>query len=55
MEWLTALFDVIVHLDEHLLWLARNYGVWIYAVLFLIVFCETGLVVTQAAVRFGLE
>ena len=46
MEWLTALFDVIVHLDEHLLWLARNYGVWIYAVLFLIVFCETGLVVT---------
>jgi membrane-associated protein len=46
VEWLTALFDVIVHLDEHLLWLARNYGVWIYAVLFLIVFCETGLVVT---------
>ena len=46
MEWLAAFVDLIVHLDEHLLWLAQNYGGWIYAVLFLIVFCETGLVVT---------
>ena len=46
MEWLAAFVDLIVHLDEHLLWLAQTYGAWIYAVLFLIVFCETGLVVT---------
>ncbi|HEY7759604.1 MAG TPA: DedA family protein [Burkholderiales bacterium] len=46
MEWLAALVDLIVHLDDHLLWLAQTYGAWIYAVLFLIVFCETGLVVT---------
>jgi membrane-associated protein len=46
VEWFAAFVDLIVHLDEHLLWVARNYGAWIYAVLFLIVFCETGLVVT---------
>jgi membrane-associated protein len=46
VEWLAAFVDLIVHLDEHLLWLAQTYGAWIYAVLFLIVFCETGLVVT---------
>jgi membrane-associated protein len=46
VDWLAAIVDLIVHLDEHLLWVAQRYGVWIYAVLFLIVFCETGLVVT---------
>ena len=46
MEWFAALVDLIVHLDEHLQWIAQNYGGWIYVVLFLIVFCETGLVVT---------
>ena len=46
MEWVTAFVDLVVHLDQHLLWVAQNYGGWIYAVLFVIVFCETGLVVT---------
>jgi membrane-associated protein len=46
MEWLTQLWDVIVHLDTHLVWVVENYGAWIYGLLFLIVFCETGLVVT---------
>jgi len=46
MEWFATLVDLIVHLDQHLLWVAQNYGGWIYAILFLIVFCETGLVVT---------
>jgi membrane-associated protein len=46
VEWLSTFVDLIVHLDEHLLWVAQHYGAWIYAVLFLIVFCETGLVVT---------
>lgn len=38
--------DVVLHLDVHLLKLVAEYGVWIYAILFAIIFCETGLVVT---------
>ncbi len=38
--------DFILHIDAHLIELSAQYGVWIYAILFLIVFCETGLVVT---------
>ncbi|WP_437882701.1 DedA family protein [Pseudomonas sp. LRF_L74] len=37
--------DLILHLDAYLDLLVRNYGVWIYAILFLVIFCETGLVV----------
>lgn len=39
------LLDFILHVDEHLLEFIRNYGVWVYGILFLIVFVETGLVV----------
>jgi len=39
------LVDFILHLDVHLDELVANYGMWIYAILFLIVFCETGLIV----------
>ena len=46
MEFVSALFQVFVHLDQHLLSVAQDYGVWVYLLLFLIVFCETGLVVT---------
>jgi len=46
MDLISGFFDLILHLDRHLLELARNYGVWIYAILFLIVFLETGVVVT---------
>lgn len=46
MELLAAFIDLVLHLDKHLLALARDYGVWIYLILFLIIFCETGLVVT---------
>lgn len=45
MEWLTSLLDLVMHLDTHLLALSQEYGVWIYAILFLIIFGETGLVV----------
>lgn len=38
--------DLILHVDKHLLTFAQNYGVLIYGLLFAIVFCETGLVVT---------
>lgn len=40
------LFDFVLHLDEHLTVFVANYGLWIYALLFLVIFCETGLVVT---------
>lgn len=46
MEWLSAVVDLILHLDRHLMvWIAA-YGAWIYVILFAIVFAETGLVVT---------
>jgi membrane-associated protein len=38
--------DLVLHLDVHLLKMVGEYGVWIYAILFAIIFCETGLVVT---------
>lgn len=46
MELLTAFIDIVLHLDQHLLALTQTYGTWIYLILFLIIFCETGLVVT---------
>jgi membrane-associated protein len=46
MELLSWFIDFVLHLDSHLVELLRNYGLWIYAILFLIVFAETGLVVT---------
>lgn len=46
MELLTTFIDLMLHLDKHLAALVTQYGAWVYAILFLIVFCETGLVVT---------
>ena len=46
MELLSGFLDLVLHLDRHLLELAQDYGAWIYGVLFLIVFLETGVVVT---------
>jgi membrane-associated protein len=46
MELITELFNFILHIDVRLAELARDYGIWVYGILFLIVFCETGLVVT---------
>lgn len=45
MELITTFVDLVLHLDVHLLALTQQYGIWIYAILFLIIFCETGLVV----------
>lgn len=39
------LLDFILHVDDHLLEFITNYGIWIYGILFLIIFVETGLVV----------
>ena len=46
MELLLFFWDLLVHLDQHLVGLLSTYGAWVYLILFLIVFCETGLVVT---------
>ncbi len=46
MEFIHYIVDFILHIDVHLTELVANYGVWVYAILFLILFCETGLVVT---------
>jgi membrane-associated protein len=46
MELLAWFWDLAVHLDVHLAAFVAQHGVWVYGLLFLIVFCETGLVVT---------
>ncbi|NVO85645.1 DedA family protein [Hymenobacter terrestris] len=45
MEILQQLLDFILHLDKHLGEIVKEYGVWTYAILFLIIFVETGVVV----------
>lgn len=46
MDFIKTIIDFILHIDKHLVELTSQYGVWVYAILFIIVFCETGLVVT---------
>jgi membrane-associated protein len=46
MEILMQFFDIVLHLDKHLAVLVQQYGLWIYGILFVIIFSETGFVVT---------
>jgi len=46
MELIHWFIDFILHLDKHLTQLVASYHIWVYVILFLIIFCETGLVVT---------
>lgn len=46
MEFLATFLDIVLHLDTHLLALVQDYGVWVYAILFAIIFAETGFVIT---------
>lgn len=46
MELLRSLADFFLHLDKHLSQIISQYGIWTHLILFLVVFCETGLVVT---------
>jgi membrane-associated protein len=45
MEIIAALIDFILHVDKHLEVFVQNYGAWVYALLFMIIFVETGVVV----------
>jgi len=46
VDYVTQLVDLVLHVDHHLDQVIQAYGTWTYALLFVIVFCETGLVVT---------
>lgn len=46
MNIITQFLNVVLHLDKYLNIIVQNYGVWTYALLFVLIFCETGLVVT---------
>lgn len=46
MDWIGSLVDLFLHLDKHLAVLGAQYGAWIYAILFVVIFAETGFVVT---------
>ncbi len=46
MEFLKKLVDIVLHMSKHLDELVAQFGPWLYVILFLIIFCETGLVVT---------
>ena len=46
MDWILHLVQIFLHLDKYLGEIIQNYGVWTYALLFVIIFLETGLVVT---------
>jgi membrane-associated protein len=45
MDWLAQILDFVLHVDVHLAAFVQTYGAWVYALLFLIVFVETGVVV----------
>ena len=45
MELVTSLFDFVLHVDRYLEIFVRSYGLWVYALLFLVIFVETGVVV----------
>ncbi len=45
-EWIKHLIDIFLHIDKYLGEIIRDYGTWTYIILFIVIFCETGLVVT---------
>src|SRR5213592_4058016 len=46
MEFLNQLVDLFLHMDVHVRSLAETLGPWLYLILFAVLFCETGLVIT---------
>jgi membrane-associated protein len=46
MKFISQIIDFVLHLDKYIHVLIQHFGIWTYLILFLIIFCETGLVVT---------
>jgi membrane-associated protein len=46
MDMLAQFFDIVLHVDRHLVEFLNHYGLWVYALLFAIIFAETGFVIT---------
>jgi len=46
MDFVLYIFDFFIHLDKHLPVLIASFGIWVYLIVFVVIFCETGLVVT---------
>jgi len=46
LEIIRRLFDIAIHLDRYVVEIVHNYGLWTYLILFLVIFSETGFVVT---------
>lgn len=46
MDFITGFVDIFIHLDQHLNMIIQSFGIWTYLIVFLVIFCETGLVVT---------
>ncbi len=46
MDWIKFIIDLFLHLDKYLDVIIRDFGIWTYLILFFVIFCETGLVVT---------
>jgi membrane-associated protein len=46
VELIGQFIDIVLNLEQHLTWVVQNYGTYVYVILFAIIFCETGLVVT---------
>lgn len=46
IQFIVQLFEFVLHMDKHLPQLINDFGIWTYLILFVIIFCETGLVVT---------
>jgi len=46
VDLIAQFIDIVLNLEQHLAWVVQNYGAYVYAILFAIIFCETGFVVT---------
>lgn len=45
MDFLNHLIGIVLHVDKNLITLVDTFGIWTYVILFLVIFCETGLII----------
>jgi membrane-associated protein len=46
MSWINTIIDFVLHIDKYIGWIIKNFGIGVYLALFIVIFCETGLVFT---------